>query len=330
MGWAAAKSVKLLDVPDKAEKIIEDTISKVLLRLKYAEQRSKSFWMTLYIQLLLDRAFFADGAGGHAQQALLLARQLGSSPLIAHCQRFANQTLGVGAEALAVLNDSVERFQLIPENSEDYLLLTPSRLGATLNRNTTALISSTSPVDPGRFEADFLQTKEIFPSYSNIGMMASAAAVAAMIKGHKKRAVSLLEQASIERSLPIDGFNIRMNLLCAESNYAGSIDERDFRALCEDVRLFPFPVNWEYHRVRIASNLLTVATSPELKDLAWNVIDKNRFLADFDGWGDEAKLRNFLIRSRYTHYLVGGTLAGQFGRFCSRTGLFPCIDKDWT
>ena len=329
LGWAAAKSAKLLDVPTEAEQIIEDTIRKVTLRLEDAEQRSKSFWMTLYIQLLLDRAFFADGAGGDAQQALFLARQLDSSPLIAHCQRFANQTLGVGAEALASLNDSVQRFQLIPENSEDYLLLTPSRLAATLNRNTTALISSTSPVDPGQFEADFLQTKEVFPSYSNIGMMASAAAVAAMVKGHKKRAVSLLEQASLERSLPIDGFNIRMNLLCAMSNYAGSIDEHGFRALCEDVRLFQFPDNWEYHRVRIASNLLAVATTKELKELAWTVIDKNSFLDDFDGWGDEAKLRDFLIRSRYAHYLSGGTLAGQFGRFSSRTGLFPCIDKDW-
>lgn len=259
-----------------------------------------------------------------------MARQLDDSPLIAHCQRFANQTLGVGAEALASLNDSIERFSLIPENSEDYLLLTPSRLAATLNRNTTMLISSTIAVDPGKFEADYLETKELFPSYSNIGMMANAAAVAAMIRGHKKRAVSLLEQASFERSLPIDGFNIRMNLLCAQSNYAGSVDEHEFRSLCDDVRFFSFPANWEYQRVRIISNLLTIATNKELKELAWSVIAKNHFLDKFDDWKNEDHLRAYLIRKRYSHYLSGKSLAGQFGRFASRSGLFLCIDKDWT
>jgi hypothetical protein len=329
LGWAAAKSAKLLDVPGEAEKIIVETIDKVTTRLENAEQRNKTFWLTLYIQLLLDRAFFADGAGGDAQQALYLARQVDNSSLIAHCQRFANQTLGVGAEALASLNDSVERFSLIPENSEDHLLLTPSRLAATLNRNTTMLISGTSPVDPGAFEADYLQTKEVFPSYSNVGMMASAAGMAAMVRGHKKRAVSLLEQAALERSLPIDGFNIRMNLLCAQSNYSGSVDEHGFRTLCEEVRSFPFPSNWEYHRVRIASNLLSVATSKELKELAWSLISDNSFLQEFNDWNNDVRLREFLVRNRYTHYLRGGSLAGQFGRFSSRTGLFPCIDKDW-
>ena len=329
LGWAAAKSIKLLDVPGEVEKIIKDTIQKVVGLLENAEQENKSFWLTLYIQLLLDLAFFTDGSGGYAQRALLLARQLDSIALIAHCQRFANQTHGVGSEALAILNDSIERFKLIPENSESYLLLTPSRLAAILNRNTTMLISGRTLVDPGAFESDFLQAKEVFPSYSHIGMLASAAAVASMVRGNKKRAVSLLEQAVLERSMPIDGFNIRMNLLCAQYNYAGSTDEQEFQHLCEDVQSFTFPKNWEYHQVRIASNLLTVATSKELEELAWSVIAESSFLSKFKDWGNKERLRDFLIRNRYLHYLQGRNLAGQFGRFSARTGLFPCIDKDW-
>jgi|GEM_PF-2424217 hypothetical protein len=330
LGWAAAKSAKLHDVPGEAEEIINGTITKVRGRLQEDAATNKPFWLTLYVQLLLDRAFFADGGTGDAQQALLLARQLNNSPLIAHCERFANQFLGVGDEALAMLNDSFERFAEIPENSEEYLLYTPTRLATILNRNTTMLISATTAVDPGSFEADYLQAKELFPSYSNIGMMASSAGVAAMIRGHGKRAIRLLEKATLERSLPIDGFNIRMNLLCAQSNYFGDIDERDFKALCEEVRSFPFADNWEYQRVRIVSNLLKVATSSELRELAWSTLSMSRFLEDFDGWDDDRALRDYLIRKRYSHYLRGNTLAGQFGKFSIRTGLFPCIDKDWT
>ena len=64
LGWAAAKSAKLLDVPGEAENIIEETITKVIMHIENAEQQNKVFWITLYIQLLLDRAFFADGFGG--------------------------------------------------------------------------------------------------------------------------------------------------------------------------------------------------------------------------------------------------------------------------
>ena len=330
IGWAATKSAKSHDSANDAGAAARKTLLSVKHKLETAESENRNFWMTLYIQILLDIAFLSDGESSEAHQALTLARQLDDPAFIAHCGRFANQTLGVSPEALALLDDSRKRFDAIPRNSEQFSIFLQSRFATMLNGNTTQFISSSSPIDPDSFEADYWEAKEVCPSYSNIGMLASAAAVGHMIKNRPRKAMDLLERAALERSSSIDGFNIRMNLLCSQHNHLGSFDEFEFTRLCEDIDDFDFAASWEYHRARIGLNLMKISQNAPLHELAWEAIQHSSFLSEYSHGKNVDALASFLIRRRYSHYTVGGKVAGQFGRFYERTGLFLCIDKDWT
>ena len=328
--WAMSRTAKLYETPKTAQDQIEKTIEKVNLLFAKAQNSERRFWASLVIQLQLDLAYVKDLASNETTIALMLARELESPELIAHCQRFANQILGVSSEALAMLEDSCRRFDNIPANSEIAILFGSSRMGAIQNRNTTMLIASKTSPDPAEFLADYEEAKLTLPSYGNMALLGNAAAMAYLCDGDANKAIDIFEEALLQNSLPLDRLNINVNLLAAQFVESGSSEDRLFEKTCSEVETFELSESWEYERARMTVNLLRIANSPHQKDMVASIARNSPYWKSIRDDLTHASMMNFLMENRYSHYYEKGRIPGVFGRFSEKYQLSLCLDKDWT
>jgi hypothetical protein len=329
VAWCAAKSSRLYNSRDVSHRITQDLLLQVEKNLVAAKPGHRNFWLTTYIQTLLDFAFATDGAPHQVQTAIELARSLDDSKLIAHAQRFCNQTLGVSKEAQITLESSLKTLSAIPVHSEEFLPYMSTYFACKQNYNTTRFISESSRIDVKAIEEDYWEAKEICPSYSSIGRLADTAAIGYLMENRTGKAVELLEAASLEDSLPIANFNTQCNMICANFLHSACYHEAEFMALCDDLSSYNFLPAWEYHRVRIGTNLMHVASSQTHKDAAWEAIRCSSFLSGYTEEVAPTNLTNFLIKNRYRHYCKAGKVAGKYGKFHRKSGLLLAIDKDW-